>query len=197
MCVYVFSLSSAQAYVTANNNRPYNGQLVCCGGKRSFGRAPGRLDRDGRLARYSLRSAMIFSPLALIASPFSRSFLPSLSLRCPFPSAAAPDHRQIRTKEMMIDVRDEICSGEGGETKNALGWTDGRTDGRRIGAAFFPRHIFLPTLWWAGCSLFRVQGGSVLDRFLLLHSHQLTFASFSALLAPSSRPWDQRVQIRT
>ena len=151
MCDYVFSLSSAQAYVTANINRPYNGQLVCCGGKRSFGRAPGRLDGGGRLARYSLRSAMIFSPLALIASPFSRSFLPSLSLRCPFPSAAAPDHRQIRTKEMMIDVRDEICSGEGGETKNALGWTDRRTDGRTDGRTtdrrgFFPPVIFSPNI---------------------------------------------------
>ena len=71
--------------------------------------------------------AMIFSPLALIASPappsLSLSPLPvSLSLSS---AAAARDHRQILTKEMMIDVRDEICSGE----KN-----DGGVG--RIGAAF-------------------------------------------------------------
>ena len=58
-----------------------------------------------------------------------------LLLLSPSLSLPPPDHRQILTKEMMIDVRDEICSGERERGKTL--------SDRRSSGGFFPA-IFPP-----------------------------------------------------
>ena len=97
-------------------NCPSKGVEAMTGRERRFPETHARFRRGDLTSRppsafFSLLAparSMIFSPLALIASPV--------------PPLRAPDRRQILTKEMMIDVRDEIC---GRGRKNALGRTDG------------------------------------------------------------------------